>query len=74
MSNTPPKYWHKAKKILSKRDPVIRRVMQKYKKGFLKSRNNPFFSLCRTIIGQQISTKKFADSIWSKFNRNAKIE
>mgnify|MGYP001181322231 FL=1 len=71
MNNSPPKYWYKAKKILSKRDPVIKSVMKKYKKGFLKSRNNPFFSLCRTIIGQQISTKA-ADSIWAKFNKKCK--
>ena len=61
-----PVYWHKAKKILSKRDPVLKEIIKKYKKGFLTTRNNPFFSLCRTIVGQQISTKA-ADSIWSKF-------
>ena len=63
-----PVYWHKAKKILSKRDPVFKEIIKKYKKGFLTTRNNPFFSLCRTIVGQQISTKA-ADSIWSKFEK-----
>ena len=62
----PPKYWYKAKKILSKRDPVLREIMKKYKKGFLTTKNKPFFSICRTIVGQQISTKA-ADSIWRKF-------
>jgi len=62
----PPAYWRKAKKILSKRDPVLRKIIKKYNKAFLTSKNNPFFSLCRTIVGQQISTKA-ADSIWSKF-------
>ena len=38
-----PIYWHKAKRILSKRDPVLRRIIKKYKKGFLTTRNNPFF-------------------------------
>ena len=66
-----PVYWHKAKRILSKRDPVLRTVIKKYKKGFLTTRNNPFFSLCRTIVGQQISTKA-ANSIWSKFERKCK--
>ena len=66
-----PVYWHKAKRILSKRDPVLRRVIKKYKKGFLTTRNNPFFSLCRTIVGQQISTKA-ANSIWSKFEKKCK--
>ena len=63
-----PIYWHQAKRILSKRDPVLRRVIKKHKKGFLTTRNNPFFSLCRTIVGQQISTKA-ANSIWSKFEK-----
>ena len=67
----PPKYWHKAKRILCKRDLVLRKIIKKYKKGFLTTRNNPFFSLCRTIVGQQISTKA-ADSIWSKFERKCK--
>tara|TARA_B100000427_G_scaffold230825_1_gene193975 strand:- start:1193 stop:1819 length:627 start_codon:yes stop_codon:yes gene_type:complete len=62
----PPKYWNKAKKILSKKDPVFKKIIKKYNKGYLTTRNDPFFSLCRTIIGQQISTKA-ADSIWSKF-------
>ena len=61
-----PVYWFKAKKKLSKNDPILRKIIKKYKKGFLTTRNNPFFSLCRTIVGQQISTKA-ADSIWSKF-------
>ena len=62
----PPTYWNKAKKILSKRDPILRKIIKKFNKGYLTSRKDPFFSLCRTIIGQQISTKA-ADSIWSRF-------
>ena len=62
----PPFYWYKAKKILSKRDPILRKIINKFNKGFLTTRKDPFFSLCRTIIGQQISTKA-ADSIWSRF-------
>ena len=67
----PPSYWYKAKKILSRRDPVLRKIIKKYKKGFLKTRDKPFFSLCRTIIGQQISTRA-ADSIWAKFEKKCK--
>ena len=70
----PPVYWYKAKRSLSKRDPVINKIIKKYNKGFLTTKNKPFFSLCRTIIGQQISTKA-ADSIWLRFNKkcNKKI-
>ena len=67
----PPVYWKKAKRTLSKRDSVLRKIIKKYKKGFLTTRNNPFFSLCRTIVGQQISTKA-ADSIWLKFEKKCK--
>ena len=65
----PPVYWQKAKRILSKKDSVLRKIIKKYNKGFLTTRNNPFFSLCRTIVGQQISTKA-ADSIWARFEKN----
>ena len=67
----PPKYWHKAKKLLSKKDPILKKIIKKFNKDYLKTRNNPFFSLCRTIVGQQISTKA-ADSIWLKFEAKCK--
>ena len=67
----PPAYWQKAKKILSKRDPVIRKIIKKYKKGFLTTRSKPFFSLCRTVVGQQVSVAS-ADSIWFKFSKKCK--
>jgi len=66
-----PSYWLKAKKIISKKDPVLRKIIKKYNKGFLTSKDRPFFSLCRTIVGQQISTKA-ADSIWLKFEKKCK--
>ena len=67
----PPIYWNSAKKKLSKRDPVLKKVIKKFNKGFLTTRKDPFFSLCRTIVGQQISTKA-ADSIWLKFEKKCK--
>ena len=66
-----PIYWVRAKRVLSKRDPTLRKIIKKHKRGFLTTRNDPFFSLCRTIIGQQISIKA-ADSIWSKFEIKCK--
>ena len=67
----PPAYWYRAKRILSKRDPILRKIIKKFNKGFLTTRKDPLFSLCRTIVGQQISTKA-ADSIWSKFEIKCK--
>ena len=66
-----PLYWNKAKKILSKRDPVFRKIIKKYNKGFLTTKGRPFLSICRTIVGQQISVKA-ADSIWAKFELKCK--
>ena len=67
----PPAYWYRAKRVLSRRDPILRKIIKKYNKSFLATRNNPFFSLCRTIVGQQVSTRA-ADSIWSKFEEKCK--
>ena len=67
----PPTYWYKAKKVLSKKDPILRKIIKKYNKSFLTTRDNPFFSLCRTVVGQQVSTAS-ADSIWSKFEKKCK--
>ena len=39
----PPTYWNKAKKILSRRDPILRKIIKKYNKGFLTTKNQPFF-------------------------------
>ena len=63
----PPHYWYRAKKFLSKKDKKLAKIINKYD-GYLVSRNDPFYSLCRSIIGQQISVKA-ADLIWLKFEK-----
>jgi DNA-3-methyladenine glycosylase II len=65
-----PKYWSLAKKTLSKKDKVIKKIIATHS-GSLVSRSDPFFSLCRSIIGQQISVQS-ADSVWKKFSHKAK--
>ena len=69
-----PRYWTKAKKILSKRDKVMARLILNYKDGSLITRNDVFFSLCKSIIGQQISVAA-ANSVFLKFKKicNKKI-
>tara|TARA_Y100000590_G_scaffold219032_1_gene248132 strand:- start:541 stop:1167 length:627 start_codon:yes stop_codon:yes gene_type:complete len=73
MSN-PPKYWNRAKKYLSKRDKVMKILIKKYKQKTLTTRKDIFFSLCKSIIGQQISVAA-ANSVFKKFNKacNGKI-
>ena len=66
-----PKYWAKAKKILSKRDKVMKKLIDNYKDGNLVTRNDGFISLCKSIIGQQISVAA-ANSVFLKFKKNCK--
>ena len=76
--NKAPKYWVKAKRILSKRDTVMKALINNYKDGNLVTRNDIFLSLCKSIIGQQISVAA-ANSVFLKFKKkcenkiNAKI-
>ena len=66
-----PKYWTKAKRILSKRDKVMKALINNYKDGNLITRNDVFFSLCKSIIGQQISVAA-ASSVFLKFKKKCK--
>ena len=70
----PPKYWNKAKKYLSKKDRVMKILIEKYKQKTLTTRKDIFFSLCKSIIGQQISVAA-ANSVFKKFQEacNGKI-
>ena len=70
MSNK-PKYWNKAKRILSKRDKIMRKLIHNYKDKSLVTRNDVFFSLCKSIIGQQISVAA-ANSVFLKFKKKCK--
>ena len=66
-----PTYWNKAKKILAKKDKVMAKLISNYKDGSLITRNDVFFSLCKSIIGQQISVAA-ANSVFLKFKKKCK--
>jgi DNA-3-methyladenine glycosylase II len=70
MKNSPA-YWNKAKVYLSKKDKVIRYLINSYKDGHLVTRNDVFFSLCKSIIGQQISVAA-ANSVFLRFKKKCK--
>ena len=73
MSKT-PSYWNKAKKYLSKKDKIMSSLIKKYKspsETVLTSRKDVFFSLCKSIIGQQISVAA-ANSVFLKFKKKCK--
>ncbi|MDC3187940.1 DNA-3-methyladenine glycosylase 2 family protein [Candidatus Pelagibacter sp.] len=73
MSNSPI-YWNTAKKYLSKKDKTMSTLIKKYKspsETILTSRKDVFFSLCKSIIGQQISVAA-ANSVFLKFKKKCK--
>ena len=66
-----PKYWNTAKKYLSKRDKVMSKLIKSYQspsETILTTRRDIFFSLCKSIIGQQISVAA-ANSVFLKFKK-----
>jgi DNA-3-methyladenine glycosylase II len=60
-----PEYWDRAKRALARRDPVMAKVMRAHPKIFLARRGEPFLTLARAIVGQQISVKA-AQSVWDR--------
>ena len=63
----PPFYWSKAKKYLYK-DKVMKKLIIKYNDKTLTTRKDIFLSLCKSIIGQQISIAA-ANSVFLKFKK-----
>ena len=61
---TKPEFWQKAKRELVRGDPVMARIIRSYPRICLQRRGDPFFTLARSIVGQQISVKA-AQSIWN---------
>ena len=69
-----PIYWNKAKKYLSKKDKVMEKLIKNYQspsETILTSKKDIFFSLCKSIIGQQISVAA-ANSVFLKFKKKCK--
>jgi len=60
-----PPYWQQASDELARTDPVMARLIASYSGTSLVSRGDPFITLARSIVGQQISVRA-ADTIWSR--------
>ena len=67
-----PNWWQEACSDISKRDPVMKKLIAKYSNNKLSSIRNPFFSLTKSIVGQQISVLA-ANAIWSRLENNYDI-
>ena len=61
-----PAYWDEATTALARRDRVLKKLIGRYPDVHLQRRSDPFTTLARAIVGQQISVKA-ADSIWQRF-------
>jgi len=50
-------YWIRAKRALARTDPVLARIIRAHPRIALEPRGEPFHTLARAIVGQQISVK-----------------
>jgi DNA-3-methyladenine glycosylase II len=66
-----PAYWEDAKKHLSKRDKTLAKIIKSYQGEMLVKRGDAFYTLARSIVGQQISVKA-ADSVWKRVETTLK--
>ena len=69
-----PKYWNKAKKYLSSKEKRMSKLIKNYQspsETILTSRRDIFYSLCKSIIGQQISVAA-ANSVFLKFKKKCR--
>ena len=60
-----PKYWQQACTELSARDPVMANLIKHFRSSYLYGRRDAFTTLCRAVVGQQISLAA-ADSVWQQ--------
>ncbi|NIC40058.1 DNA-3-methyladenine glycosylase [Aquabacterium sp. A08] len=62
-----PAYWDAACEHLMQRDRVLNKLIPQFPNVCLESRGDPFTTLARSVIGQQISVKA-AQAVWDRFS------
>ena len=62
-----PDYWQQASVELAQTDSVMAGLVEQFSGASLVSRGEPFVTLARSIVGQQISVKA-ADSVWLRLS------
>ena len=67
-----PIFWETAKKDLAKKDKRLGKIIQNYPRDFLFTKSDPFYTLARSIVGQQISVSA-AQAVWDRFEKKVKI-
>jgi DNA-3-methyladenine glycosylase II len=68
-----PAYWQDACAHLMKKDRVMRKLIPQFGDACLESRGDPFVTLARSVVGQQISVAA-AQTIWDRFAKLAKAK
>ena len=66
-----PDFWEKAKKHLILNDKKLGKIIRQYPKDFLFTKSDPFYTLSRSIVGQQISVKA-AQAVWDRYENKRK--
>lgn len=60
-----PAFWDRAKRDLARSDPVLGAIIRRHPRIHLVPRGDPFHTLARSIVGQQISVKA-AQAVWNR--------
>jgi DNA-3-methyladenine glycosylase II len=69
MNAMKPKYWQEGKSFLAKSDFILEQLIRNDDDKFiLESKNDPIFTFCKIIIGQQISISA-AEAIFQRFEK-----
>lgn len=63
--NRIPAYWPEATAALAASDPILGGIIASYKGETMQGKGDPFLTLARAIVGQQISLKA-ADAVWAR--------
>jgi DNA-3-methyladenine glycosylase II len=66
-----PFFWEKAKKDLIRKDKKLGKIIINYPRDFLFSKSDPFYTLARSIVGQQISVIA-AQAVWDRYEKKIK--
>ena len=66
-----PSFWETAKRDLVKKDKKLGKIIQNYPRDFLFTKSDPFYTLCRSIVGQQISVSA-AQAVWGRIEKKIK--
>ena len=69
MDKTTPAYWTEACRYLADCDQKLARIINSYQGEVMQRRGDPFYTLARSIVGQQISVKA-ADTVWNRLEQS----